>query len=110
MDTYIKLRKLREHIVLLPGLRTYKDFDIAIEIGHHELTGNVLTQKQLLLLDIASPATVRRHLNRLVKTGLVEKKVDTNDHRVIYFTLSARAHAIFDQCISQLSDMLGTEI
>lgn len=104
---FVKLRKLREHIVLLPGLKTYKDFDIAIEIGHHELIGKPLNQKQLLLLDIAAPATVRRHLNRLIGAGLVSKKIDENDHRFAYFVLTERAHLIFDRCISQLSVLLG---
>ena len=108
IDTpYVKLRRLREHIALLPGLKTYKDFDIAIEIGHHELIGNPLNQKQLLLLDIAAPATVRRHLNRLISVGLVNKQVDASDHRYAYFVLTERAHVLFDNCINQLSSLLG---
>jgi len=95
--------------VLLPGFKTYKDFDIAIEIGHHELNGKPLTQKQLLLLNIASPATVRRHLSRLIKTGLVVKHEYPNDHRVTCFSLSTRAHLIFDHCIRQLNLLLSGE-
>jgi len=103
---YAKLRKLREEIVLLPGLRTYKDFDIAIEIGHYELLGTPLNQKQLLLLDIASPATVRRHLNRLIRSGFVEKKLTEDDLRCTSLILSRQAHSVFDQCVDRLKHLL----
>jgi len=104
---YAKLRMLREQIVLLPGLKTYKDFDIAVEIGHYELLGNPLNQKQLLLLDISSPATVRRHLNRLIRIGYIEKKLIEDDHRCAYFVLTERAHFVFEQCISRLDHLLS---
>lgn len=103
---YAKLRKLREEIVLLPGLRTYKDFDIAIEIGHYELLGTPLNQKQLILLNIASPATVRRHLNRLIRSGFVEKMPMKDDLRCASLMLTKQAHAVFDQCIARLKHLL----
>lgn len=106
-DTYKKVKKLREHIVLLPGLTTYKDFDIAVEIGHHEINGKPLTQKELLSLNIASPATIRRHVSRLVKAGMVLKHQDKKDQRVMFFTLSTSTHLLFEQCVKQLSTLLG---
>jgi len=106
MSKFNKLKQLREQIVLLPGLRTYKDFDIAIEIGHQELLGKPVTQKQLLLSQIASPATVRRHLGRLIKSGLVLRSVSPENRRVVYFLLSPKAHNLFDSCLKQLQGML----
>lgn len=110
MDVYKRVKKLREHIVLLPGLKTYKDFDIAVEIGHHELNGDPLTQKALLSLNIASPATVRRHLGRLVKAGLVLKHQHADDQRVTFFTLSPIAHSLFDHCVKQLSHLMTNQV
>ncbi len=106
MDRFKKLKEMRKHIVHLPGFKTDKDFDIAVEIGHHELNGTPLTQKQLLLLEIASPATVRRHLNDLIKGGLVDKSQNPNDLRVAHLKLSRHAHDIFNQCIKQISELL----
>lgn len=108
LDKYKKIKVLREHIVLLPGLKSYKDFDIAVEIGHHEVHGKPLTHKELLSLNIASPATVRRHLSHLIRDGLVLKHQHKNDQRVTYFTLSVTAHVLFDQCIKELSALLDT--
>lgn len=86
MKHYKKLRKIRERLVLLPGLRSYKDFDISIEIGYHEHKGSPLTLKQLLLENIASEVTVRRHLSRLIKEGLVEKKTEPSRSTLFSFS------------------------
>ena len=110
MDTYKKLKKLRQQIVLLPGLKTYKDFDIAVEIGHHELNGKPLTQKQLLLLNIASHATTRRHLDNLMRLGLVEKHQNQSDRRLSELKLSGRAHLLFDHCLVELESLLNDSV
>ena len=107
MQHYRKLRELREHLVLLPGLISYKDFDISIEIGHHEHEGTPLTLKQLLLADIASEATVRRHLSRLIKDGLVEKKVNPKDHRSVHFILTDKSHDLFQKCVDDMTSILN---
>ena len=106
MHQYKKLREIREHLVLLPGLKSYKDFDISIEIGHHEYEGTPLTLKQLLLEDIASEATVRRHLARLIKDGLVKKNLNPNDQRSVYFTLTDKSHVLFKDCLEKLTVIL----
>jgi len=107
MDTFKKLKAAREHLVLLPGLKTYKDFDIAIEIGYHERIGKPLSLKELLLLETASPATVRRHLNKLIKGGMVIKSTPQNDHRMVRFTLSPLGHKSFRTCYEQLKRVLA---
>lgn len=107
MDTFKKLKAAREHLVLLPGLRTYKDFDIAIEIGYHEKIGKPLSLKELLLLETGSPATVRRHLNKLVKDGMVIKSAAQNDQRVVQFSLSPKGHESFKTCYLQLQRVLS---
>ena len=105
-DTFMKLKAAREHLVLLPGLKTYKDFDIAIEIGHHEKIGKPLSLKQLLLLDVGAPSTVQRHLNKLIKNGFVIKGAHPKNQRIVQFTLSEKAHKSFISCYKQLQQVL----
>jgi DNA-binding MarR family transcriptional regulator len=106
MKHYQKLRRLREHIVLLPGLKSYKDFDISVEIGHHEHIGKPLTLKQLLALDIASEATTRRHLRKLINTGMVKKSVNPDDSRSVVLSLTDKSHELFQDCMDQLTTLL----
>ena len=107
METFKKLKAAREHLVLLPGLKTYKDFDIAIEIGYHERIGKPLSLKQLLLLEAGSPATVRRHLNKLIKNGFVIKSPNPNSQREVQLTLSRQGHESFESCYRQLLRVLS---
>lgn len=88
MATFKKLKKVRSILNELPGVATYTEFDILIEIGYYQEHGSPLTLKQLLLLGISFQATVRRHLGRLVKDGIVIKTESINDHRSVILTLS----------------------
>jgi DNA-binding MarR family transcriptional regulator len=106
MGTFKKLKAIREHLELLPGLKTHKDFDIAIEIGYHECMGQPLTLKRLALLNIAAEATVRRHLDRLIKNHLVVKHSHPADQRAVYYTLSDETHKLFEACLAQLNSIL----
>lgn len=89
MSTFRKFKKVKSILGEIPGIRTYKDFDILIEIGYHQEEGCPLTLKQLMLLKIASQATVRRYLNNLVRDGMVEKFESTDDQRSVLLRLSA---------------------
>lgn len=89
MATFKKFKKIKSILNEIPGIRTYKDFDILIEIGYHQEEGCPLTLKQLMLLKIASPATVRRYLNHLVSDGMVEKFESVDDQRSVMLRLSA---------------------
>lgn len=106
MNTYKKLKLIRSFIARLPGLKSYKDFDIAVEIGYHQRMGKPLTLKQLLLLDIAAGATVRRHLSRMIREGTVIKITPPNDHRTVHFTLSQDTIRTLDQCLEKIHHML----
>jgi DNA-binding MarR family transcriptional regulator len=87
MATFNKFKKLRGILKELPGVVTHTEFDILIEIGYHQEQGAPLTLKQLLLLQIASPATVRRYLSRLVRRELIKKVEVVNDHRSVHLVL-----------------------
>lgn len=106
MITYKILKAAKEHLAQLPGLKTQTDFDITVEIGYHESMGKPLTLKNLLLLEIASQATVRRHLQRLINDGMVVKHILLNDHRTVSYTLTEKAHKSFGQCVTQLKSIL----
>jgi DNA-binding MarR family transcriptional regulator len=67
---------------VLPFLKTIVDFDIACEVGYHQLAGCPLTVKQLLLVSLAPPATVMRRLDRLCALGVVERRRSQRDGRV----------------------------
>src|SRR5262245_42841716 len=79
----------------LPFLKTLAHFDIAAEVGFHELSLTPLTVKQLLLLELAPPVTVFRRLNRLCELGVVVRTRSTRDRRVHELRLSPAVHRLF---------------
>lgn len=100
MSTFKKYKNIKSVLSQFPGVKTYKEFDILIEIGYHQEQHNPLTLKQLLLLEVASQATVRRYLTSLVRKGMVEKIVAVNDHRSVILRLS-------DETVSMLTSHLA---
>jgi DNA-binding MarR family transcriptional regulator len=107
MQTFQKLKRIRSLFSTIPGIATCKDFDIAVEIGYYQQLGTPLSMKQLILLNIAPPATMRRHLNRLVKEGTVIKHTSSNDLRIVHFSLSQTAMQSFSQCLDQIRKTLS---
>ena len=102
MNIYKRLKVIRSRIAQLPGLKSYRDFDIAIEIGYHQSLGTPLTLKRLLLLNIAAGATLRRHLSRMVREGTVIKVTPPNDHRTVHFMLSPGTIHALNQCLEKI--------
>jgi len=85
----------------LPFLKTVVDFDIACEIGFHQLAGNPLAIKHLLLLKLAPPVTVLRRLDRLCRLGVVSRTRSSRDHRVQELRLAGdvlRLYASYARC------------
>ncbi len=89
MTTFKKFKQIKSILDEIPGIKSYKDFNILIEIGYHQEEGCPLTLKQLMLLNIASQATVRRYLSNLVRDGSVEKFESVDDQRSVTLRLSA---------------------
>lgn len=106
MATFTKLKKIKSVLNQIPGIKTYKDFDILIEIGFHQEQGDPLTLKQLLLLGITSDATVRRYLNRLVREGMVEKFKSDTDQRTVMLRLSVATIRMLASHLSMLTEHL----
>ncbi len=106
MSTFKKFKKIKSVLGEFPGVKTYKEFDILIEIGFHQEQGSPLTLKQLLLLEIASQATVRRYLASLVRDGMVEKFVSVNDHRYVHLKLSAHTVRMMTRHLARIIEHL----
>lgn len=91
MPSFKRLREIKSILDEFPGIKTYTELHILIEIGYHQEIGSPLTVKQLLLLGIASQATVRRHLYRMIRVGMVMKSEMPNDQRAVILKVSERA-------------------
>lgn len=106
MNTYKSLKVIRSLIAQLPGLKSHRDFDIAIEIGYHQSLGTPLTLKRLLLLDVCAGATLRRHLSRMIREGTVIKVTPPNDHRTAHFTLNPETIHALNRCLERIHHTL----
>ena len=90
MKLFTGLKQIREfERRQLPFLKSVVDFDIVIEIGYAEEQEQLLTLKQLFLLNLSSRTTVRRKLARLIDQGIVMRRKHANDHRASLLTISA---------------------
>jgi DNA-binding MarR family transcriptional regulator len=104
MKLFAALRKIREFERLqLPFLKSIIDFDIVVEIGYAEEQQQPLTQKQLLLLNLTSPTTVRRRLAGLLKQGIVRRRKNANDQRSSLLTISSSSVKLLDRYGSVLT-------
>ena len=91
MPSFRRLKEIKSILDEFPGIKTYTELDILIEVGYHQEIGDPLTIKQLLLLGIASQATVRRHLHHMIRVGMVMKSEMANDHRAVVLKISDKA-------------------
>lgn len=106
MEHLVKLKKLRDHLVFFPGHKSCLAFDVVLEVGRHECEGVPLTLKRLLLLNIASPSSVRRLVTQLVKDGVVIRRAHPSDHRLVHFVLSEQAHGVLRHCLQATVSVL----
>ncbi len=81
----------------LPFLNTSLDAILVAEIGRQEDLRQPLTVKELLLLDLGAPATVRRRLNRLVRLGVVHKNRVRRDMRIQQLTIDRAVRKIYSK-------------
>lgn len=85
-----KLLKLLQSIEAesLPLIKTKVERDLMITIGAAQQDGELLSLKQLTLLNIGASATLRRRIEKLVKIGYLEKKMRRNDGRVTLYAIA----------------------
>jgi DNA-binding MarR family transcriptional regulator len=92
MTLFATLRKIREfERQQLPFLKSVIDFDIVIEIGYAEEQKQPLTPKQLFLLKLGSPTTVRRRLAKLEEQGIITRRANADDRRSAFLTITSRS-------------------
>ena len=101
-----KLRRLQgfEH-QHLPYLQSHLDSVLIAEIGYYQEQGRPLSVKGLLLLQLGAPATVNRHLQRLIRLEVIHKRHVRHDGRVYQLELDAatrRTYAKYLKLISRL--------
>jgi len=105
LDAFTRLRALREfqrkHIAFLSSSA---DWDLACEIGYHQCAGDPLTVNRLLVMGLASVATVQRRLRRLRAAGALHQLRSKLDRRVVTLHLSPKALAALVACSDLLSD------
>jgi DNA-binding MarR family transcriptional regulator len=96
MNIFSRMKKIREfQRTQLPNLRSIEDFDIVLEIGNSQESGQPMTPKRLALLGIAPSATVQRRLSRLVGLGVIRKRFSQQDGRMVELSVSIDTQATF---------------
>ena len=78
-----------------PCLVSPVDNALVIKIGYFQEQGRPLTLKGLLLLKLGAPATVRRHMKRLVDLGLVHKRRANHDRRLFHLEIDSSVRTRF---------------
>jgi DNA-binding MarR family transcriptional regulator len=90
MKLFAALRKKRQfERAELPFLKALIDLDIIIEIGYAEEQKEPLTPKQLYLMKLGPPTTVRRRLAALVGQGIVARRSNALDRRSTFLTVAS---------------------
>ena len=110
MATFKRIKAIKSILEEFPGIKTYKELDILIEIGYHQETDCPLTIKQLLSLGIASDATVRRQLSQLILSGMVVKGEMVSDHRAVILLLSDETIENMVSHIGNVMERLGSVV
>jgi DNA-binding MarR family transcriptional regulator len=87
----------------LPFIRSLIDFDIIIEIGYAQEQNLKFTPKQLFLLKVGSITTVRRRLATLTEQGIVRRRINRNDRRSDFLTISTSSLKLLNKYGSLLS-------
>lgn len=88
----------------MPHLRSHEDFDIVIEVGYHEDMGEPLTLKCLLLIGIASAATVQRRVHTLVDAGILTRTRRESDRRSVELGVSTQTRKLVERYVQLLHD------
>jgi len=88
-----------------PCLQSHLDHKVIVEIGYYQDQRRPLTIKGLLLLHLGAPATVRRHLQRLVDLGLVHKRRANHDRRICHLEIDPPVRIRFAKYLKLISQL-----
>lgn len=88
----------------LPFMCSLEDREILLAIGNAEEGGAPLSLKELILSlnelgihGLGSPSTLRRRLDRLLKSSIIEKRIAHHDGRVVRLYLTRKTHRLFNR-------------
>ncbi len=99
-----KLRRLQAfERRIFPHLQSPLDSVLIAEIGYCQEQGRPLTVKGLLLLNLGAPATVNRHLQRLIRLEVIHKRRARHDQRVHHLELDASVRRIYAKYLRLIS-------
>jgi DNA-binding MarR family transcriptional regulator len=79
-------------------------WDMMIDLFIAAGTGERLCVKDLILLSGESPASAIRRIDRLQQAALLERQVDTSDHRRVQVGLTANGHVAIATMLAHLFD------
>lgn len=71
----------------LPFMESFADLEALVAIGNAE-ESKPLGFKQMVLLEIAPATSLRRMLNRLIRSHAVERRTNARDHRMTEYCLT----------------------
>jgi len=106
------LRKI-DHIIRLKGREILSDFNITIPqftalqilINNQGMTIGELSQKMALAC-----STITDLIDRMERNGLVIRKKDENDKRVVRIEVLSKGHEIVDKVLEKRIDYLNTKM
>ena len=86
-----------------PCLKSPIDGLLISEIGYYQERGNPLTMKRLLLLRLGAPATIRRRVQRLIKSGVLHKRRVSHDRRIYQLEIDVVMRARYAKYLRLIS-------
>lgn len=90
---------------LLPFVQSLEDSDLLVAIGAANEEGSFMGLKQLQLLNIASPSTVHRRIQKLLAARAIKMSLQQGDGRRVVYTLTTMTRAAFKAYVSQLRNI-----
>ena len=87
----------------LAFLQSPLDSVLIAEIGYYQEQGRPLTVKGLLLLQLGAPATVNRHLQRLIRLEVIHKRPVRHDGRVYQLEVDAAVRKTYVRYLKLIS-------
>lgn len=78
-----------------PFVRSRDDWNVIVAVGLAAERKAPIGFKQLLLLQVASPSTLTRCLNRLIAQNIIARAVPPHDGRLVTYRLTTPTLAAF---------------
>ncbi len=87
----------------LPFMESFADLEALVAIGNAEDT-KPLGFKQMVLLDIAPATSLRRMLNRLIRSNAIQRRTNARDHRMTEYCLTEETRRSLQEYQAMMSN------